>query len=88
MDQPHQNNIICGEKFHAYSGTTTQNRDRGIDEYHKHVMKGHPEIIFPFMRSDDRVSESSAASESSDSSDSMDTSESMDSSEPMDSSDS
>ena len=80
--------VICGEKFHSYSGTTTQNRDRGIDDYHKHVMKEHPEIIFPFMRSDDRVSESSAASESSDSSESMDTSESMDSSEPTDSSDS
>ena len=80
--------VICGEKFHAYSGTTMQNRDRGIDDYHNHVRKEHPEIIFPFMRSDDRVSESSAASESSDSSESMDTSESMDSSEPTDSSDS
>ena len=80
--------IICGEKFNAYSGTTTQNRDRGIDDYHNHVRKEHPEIIFPFMRSDDRVSESSASSESSDSSESMDTLESTDSSEPMDSSDS
>ena len=65
-----------------------QNRDRGIDDYHNHVSEEHPEIIFPFMRSDDRVSESSAASESSDSSESMDTSESMVSSEPTDSSDS
>ena len=44
---------VCGEKFHAYLGSKQQNRQQVHMDYNKHVRTKHPEIEYPFMRSED-----------------------------------
>ena len=44
---------VCGEKFHAYLGSKQQNRQQVHMDYNNHVKTKHPEIEYPFMRSED-----------------------------------
>ena len=44
---------VCGDKFHAHLGSKQQNRQRVAMDYCNHVKVKHPEIKFPFMRSED-----------------------------------